>query len=311
MVSNPILERMLSLQWSISCPRPRCNQNIMEKTREGDGIKIVCTKCGFQFPIPREWYYLSATGMLDQLMRFIHPLTEDGARSWINTVKYTHPSYQISQVAERDAARDEFREIVFLAVKGASGDKMGDGTRILTVGSNSCYELESVPVKFDEKTVLAVDASESSLRLGVARYPNVRFCCEFIEKLSANSLDLTGRKLGDMLLETFDLCLALRVFQASRLPLWAALTRIRDATHPGAKVIISVPRSTAIITEEGETNLRPGVFKGGKFDEEWPRQETDRIANEMTSGSYMYSNVTVYYGTKSSVEYYITAERNY
>src|SRR3989344_6054488 len=171
MISNPVLAQMLDPKWVIACPRLKCGNHAVGKTELNDGIHAVCPRCNFRIQIPWEWYHLRATEMFDHLVKLVHPLSEESARAWINSVKYTHPSYQISQVAEREAAKKEFKEVVLLAVQGTSGEKIKDDTHILIIGSNSCCELDNFPIPFSGESVLAVDASEASLRLGVDRYP--------------------------------------------------------------------------------------------------------------------------------------------
>lgn len=309
MMNENLHQKILSSGWQINCPNPQCNNNVLGREVQERSIIATCPSCTFRYSIPFLWYHLSATQMMDYLMENIHPMHVNVARRWIYSLKYTHPTYRISQEAERKAARSDLREVLGIIINDRTLET--ENLKILLVGANCCCELDDLPFTWKEENVVAVDVTEDTLCLGMQRYPKVKYCCSFVEELTSNSVDTTGKPLNHSVRESFDVCLALRVLQSSRLTLGSALTRIRDALKPRGKVVISVPRSTAIITAEGGANMRPGVFKGNRFDEEWPKQETERIAHELTSGGFFqYHRVVVYYGSHQSPEYYITAERN-
>lgn len=291
--------------WPAFCIRAKCARAVMTGSLSENGVNLACPSCGFRIEVPVDWYQMSSSKTLGHLLRNVAGVDESSARAWINNVKYTHPTYWVSQKEERKAARGRFREILS-HVAGAGGGYGGSGPRIVTIGANNCLELADLPYKWSASDVLAVDLAEGALNVAGAAYPGLRTAKEFAESLCADTVDLRGKKLGNEAFGSFNLCLALRVLQSSRFQLWSALTRIRDVLRPGGWLIASIPRKTSLPSG----NLHPGIYlSDGVFDERSPKAAAEEIARELTSGSAMYDRVTLFYGSKDDVEHYVVARR--
>lgn len=309
---NPVTtvkESIRKQTWPVICVRIKCAKIKMvgSLSETEDLVRLVCPNCGLRVDVPIEWYRMSSSKMLFHLLCSVNGITEAEARVWINNVKYTHPTYLLSQRIERDIAKSRFVEVIGKFIDIDS--KKIEEAHIVSIGANNCIELESLPFKWEEENILAIDLSEGALQSAKNKYPKIRCCQTFAEDLSADSVDINGKSLGyEIINNHFDICLALRIFQSSRFQLWSALTRIRDILKPGGLLMISVPRQTVLLTG----NVHPGIYQSdGRFEENKPKETVEMLARELTSGSWMYSNVTLAYGTRSDIEYYLLAKKSY
>jgi SAM-dependent methyltransferase len=294
-----IKKQITSGIWKLNCPV--CGEKINFKIIPCSKIRLSCgnDNCKFEINSPILWYNMSTLSIKDKVMSF--GLDSQKSHHWAYTLKYTHPSYSLSQESERTQAKLELQNLFKLTVKNFKY------ANILLVGSNSCMEMDSYPYEYDKNNFWGIDLSEELINKGKlnAKYSKCNFKITSIEDLY---LDSKSPKKN-----IFDLVIALRVIQ-SRMDLNKTLRSISDALKLGGKAIISIPKQTSLIEADCSFRTEPRIIKispkTGKPIDSYviPLNELNIIVDKIKERDE-FTNISVYHGNLSSIEYYITFEK--
>lgn len=293
-------------QWTVSLPCDDCVSRRLPADIAFDNhkqnLRINCPKngCPFQMTVPFDWSKLSASETLHYLNENIRCPTERELRSWVMSLKYTHPTYSISQALERDDAQSEVQKHILQTLRGM-GKNIAD-TKFMLLGANNCYELRSLPTGWRPENIHALDPAADALQQARTDFPGINTYVGLIEQREA-FVNQHGKELPH---NEIDICIAFRSMQSSHLSLWGALGRIRDRIlRNGGILFISIPKCT--INYLG--NKQVGIFKHGRLDAEYPKKLIEGMAAEMANitGSEYFTDIKLYYGQSGSVEYYLFA----
>lgn len=291
-------------EWSIPLPCDSCRSSDERATIApiAHGFEVACRseECGFKMKVPLDWSKLSSSETVAYLTEQVSLASPEAARAWAMSLKYTHPLYFVSQKLERDAAKAEVHSLVDMLLSEL-GIAIGDA-KIMLIGANNCYELNSLPRGWLPENIHAVDPASPALYAAQKQYGKIHIYPRLVESLD-DFIDEDGEPLAP---NSIDICIAFRSLQSSGLSLWAVLGKIRDKLlAPGGGLLVSMPKQT--INFLG--NRQPGVFKNKRLDAGWPKAQIEDIARELTqtNGSQYFENVRLYYGTLRSLEYYLLA----
>ena len=265
-------------------------------------MQVKCEKfdCPLDLKVPYDWAKLSSSKTIEYLSENINCPDEAAIRSWVMSLKYTHPTYGISQKLERDAAAREVRDHIN-SILNERKIAIADA-QFMLIGANNCYELHSFPGGWRPYNVHALDPAQQALAVARAEFDGINTYRGLIEQKEPFRSD-AGKQLPD---NSIDVCIAFRSLQSSKLSLWAALGKIRDRIlKPNGTLLISLPKVT--INYLG--NRMRGVIKEGSLDVDFSKDAAEHIAKELTAlNSNYYTNVRLFYGGDTSIEYYIVAQ---
>lgn len=290
--------------WRIALPCDTCRAGDEPAaiTTSPQGLEVACTQegCDLKLKVPLDWSKLSSSETVAYLTEKVSLASQDEARSWAMSLKYTHPLYFVSQQLERDAAQTDVKALIesLLAELGLTIET----ARIMLIGSNNCYELNSLPNGWNPENIHAVDPAHAALQQAQARFGKIHIYPRLVEEMSEFA-DVNGELLKP---NSIDICIAFRSLQSSGLSLWVVLGKVRDKIlAPSGGLLVSMPKQT--INFLG--NRQPGVIKSKRLDADWPKHQIERLAQELTqtNGAQYFQNVRLYYGTPQSVEYYLLA----
>lgn len=290
--------------WSIPLPCDACRSTGEQAsiTPNAHGFEVACgqDECSFSLKVPLDWSKLSSRETVAYLTEQVNVASLEEARAWAMHLKYTHPLYFVSQKLERDAAEAEVRYLIETLL--SEMELPISAAKIMLIGANNCYELNSLPTGWKPENIHAVDPAYPALQAAQEQFGKIHIYPRLVEG-SGDFTDEEGERLAP---NSIDICIAFRSLQSSGLSLWAVIGKMRDKIlAPGGGLAVSMPKQT--INFLG--NRQPGVFKNRRLDAEWPKAQIEDIAKELTqvSGSQYFESVRLFYGTPRSIEYYLLA----